>query len=92
MPELSKTPDGLIYANSGDWIRHFSALVMNNAGEWKILNKKDDSIKMDIGKKKNAGNKNTAPSPATQEIIKAVQHIWPKNKKSDGIYTGYKGA
>jgi UDP-2,3-diacylglucosamine pyrophosphatase LpxH len=83
MPELSKAPDGMIYANSGDWIRHFSALAMNRAGEWELLCAKNAP---------SPKQKEDPPTTKTQDMVKEVYKIWPANKKSGGIYTGYKGA
>jgi len=85
MPELGKSPDGIIYANSGDWIRHFSALALNKTGEWEILRQKDTASQ------KHKKVKTDSYSAATNEMFKAVNNTWPR-KKFSSIYSGYKGA
>ncbi len=85
MPELSKSPDGIIYANSGDWVRHFTALVMNKAGEWEIISAHDPVLENPAPKV----DDKKAPSSATQDMINAVSKVW--SKKGRTIYTGYKG-
>ena len=86
-PNLSKSSDGIIYANSGDWVKHFSALAMNKNGEWEIIRQKNDSPK----NKKSAKAKKLSHSAATKEMVKAVNTVWPR-KNLNSIYSGYKGA
>jgi len=85
MPELSKSPDGIIYANSGDWVRHFSALALTRDGEWQIIGGKKAELEIPVLKKVPPKE----PSSTTQEMLKAVSKVW--NKKAPTIYSGYKG-
>jgi len=84
-PELSKSSDGIIYANSGDWVRHFSALAMNSTGEWEIIRQKQKEKKSVEAKK----DSHTHPhSAATKDMSKTVNDVWPR-KKYSSIYSGY---
>ena len=86
IPEVSKSSDGITYANSGDWVRHFSALVMNKNGEWEIFRHKDNAPQ----KQKKKKSKKISHSDATKEMAKAVNKVWPR-KIYSSIYNGYKG-
>jgi len=89
-PELSKSRDGIIYANSGDWIRHFSALAMDKRGEWDILRQKDEEPQK-FKKRKSGKADKDSHSGATLEMVDAIDDIWPR-KKFSSIYSGYEGA
>lgn len=68
-PEVSVAPDGIIYANSGDWVNSFTALALNKKGEWELIQDKSGFP----GK----SNDNKQPHKETKDMVEAIHKIWP---------------
>ena len=79
MPDIVTAKDGTIYRNSGDWVENFTALTVDDKGNWDILkwpeHRKELVLKGTFNAVSDPSDK--AFRPQTKKMIAAIQKIWP---------------
>lgn len=84
-----KDDGGRLYLNSGDWIESFTALTMDEKGEWDVVKwqqrRKEKGLKRAF--RAAAGeNPDKVFRPMTEKLVAAVHRIWPgRGRKKHGI-------
>lgn len=74
------TPDGLLYLNSGDWVENFTALTLDQNGEWGLVKWPEKRAALGVKRswRQAAGdNPDKAFRRLTERMLKAVRKIWP---------------
>ncbi len=83
MPEIAKTQDGIFYANSGDWVENFTALAMDDKGDWQRVRWAEKRKELGLKNTFNAASGKSPDAefrPLTDEMISRIHKIWPGRK------------
>jgi UDP-2,3-diacylglucosamine pyrophosphatase LpxH len=66
-PGVHVAKDGIVYANSGDWVENFTALGLDETGTWNVLRGRRDMSVIQSGPVR----------PQTQAMTNVIACLWP---------------